>query len=81
MKKEPRFFMAPLKPHRKMTVHGPVNTGRFLLKLYGPRLQGQPGWFHAHAIVENAKEAKKVFQEWIDETEAYIKENNVQCVG
>jgi len=72
MKKEPDFFMPPIKRHRIETRNGPQDTGYFKARFYGPRLVGEWGWYQASVLVKNHNEAMARFREWATDTKAYI---------
>ena len=69
--KHSRFFMTAPVPHRRPSRHGPIETGLFKVKFYGPSA-GSWGWYQASQFVSSYKEAVASFHEWATLTAEYI---------
>ncbi len=72
MAKKPEFWMCPPVPHRIYDRHGPISTGLFKVRFYGPLLVGEWGWYQASVLVPDLKAARVAFDEWVATTKQYI---------
>lgn len=68
------FFMPRIQRHMIQTQRGPVWSGLYKAKFFGPRAEGEWGWYAASVLVSNNNEALAHFREWADITKAYINE-------